>query len=154
VKKSLIGVRVFIAAMFQLVPNAVFQFVPNGVFQLVPNGVFQLVPVLESDSNYEKHKEKPYQYNQYSRFKVEKIFHHWFLFNLHKLLYCKDLCQWHYWCHWHYWLNLSNQSVQYVLSNLLIDAHRTYWTYRKGESTRFLHISRCVASTCVNIFFG
>jgi hypothetical protein len=85
VKKSLIGGPVFIAAMFQLVPNAVFQFVPNGVFQLVP--------VLESDSNYERHKEKPYQYSQYSRFKVEKIFHHWFLFNLHKLLYCKDLCQ-------------------------------------------------------------
>jgi hypothetical protein len=134
-----------------------FQLVPNAVFQFVPNGVFQLVPVLESDSNYERHKEKPYQYSQYSRFKVEKIFHHWFLFNLHKLLYCKDLCQWHYWCHWYYWChwsNLSNQSVLYVQSNLLIDAHRTYWTYRKGESTRFLNLSRYIAITYVNIFFG
>ena len=95
-KKSLIQVRVFIASMFQLVPNAVFQFVPNAIFQFVPNAVFQLVPVLESDSNFKRHKYKPYQYSQYSRFKVEKIFHHWFLLNLHKLLYCKDLCQWHY----------------------------------------------------------
>ena len=146
--------------MFQLVPNAVFQFVPNAIFQFVPNAVFQLVPVLESDSNFERHKYKPYQYSQYSRFKVEKIFHHWFLLNLHKLLYCKDLCQRHYWhyrCHWHYRLNQLNQSDQSVLSNLsvlLIDAHRTYWTYREGESARFLHLSRYVAITYVNIFFG
>ena len=145
-KKSLIQVRVFIASMFQLVPNAVFQFVPNAVFQLVP--------VLESDSNFKRHKYKPYQYSQYSRFKVEKIFHHWFLLNLHKLLYCKDLCQRHYWHYRCHWLNLSNQSVLYVLSNLLIDAHRTDWTYRKGESTRLLNLSRYIAITYVNIFFG
>ena len=123
-KKSLIGVRVFIASMFQFVPNAVFQFVPNAVLQLVP--------VLESDSNFERHKYKPYQYSQYSRFKVEKIFHHWFLLNLHKLLYCKDLCKrhywhyWHYWCHWCHWLNQSNQSVLSVQWRL---SHRTDWTY-------------------------
>jgi len=148
VTESLIGGPVFIAAMFQLVPNAVFQFVPNGVFQLVQ--------VLESDSNYERHKEKPYQYNQYSRFKVEKIFHHWFLFNLHKLLYCKDLCQWHYWCHWCHWchwLNLSNQSVlsvQSVCGACLTGQKDT----GGGESTRFLNLSRYIAITYVNIFFG
>ena len=134
-----------------------FQLVPNAVFQFVPNAVFQLVPVLESDSNFERHKYKPYQYSQYSRFKVEKIFHHWFLLNLHKLLYCKDLCQRHYWhyrCHWHYRLNQLNQSNLYVQSVLLIDAHRTDWTYRKGESTRFLHLSLYFAITYVNIFFG